>query len=308
MSYADKLKEELCHLPTEDTVENRAEFLGFVKSRGTLRLSDGAAFLVVPLTSITSLKRLYMISRKLSLPIFETRVTEEIRLGRKRGGELTYPFDQVEEFLRKNGISVRGDLIPLPVRSDPVYFGAFVRGLYLAGGSIVDPSKGYHLEITLDTTGQFVESVKEFLMENFNIRSGIVKVREKYKLYLKSAGDLMELLSLIGGNRTGTSLSKAFEVRKIRGNVSRTLNFLTANANKSGQAMARHVRAIMIIDSKVGLSRLDPELQQIAVLRLENEDLNLRELGEKMTPPMSKSSVYNRLKKLLAMAEEIGDA
>ena len=90
--------------------------------------------------------------------------------------------------------------------------------------------------------------------------------------------------------------------------MSRTLNFLTANANKSGQAMARHVRAIMIIDSKVGLSRLDPELQQIAVLRLENEDLNLRELGEKMTPPMSKSSVYNRLKKLLAMAEEIGDA
>jgi DNA-binding protein WhiA len=307
LSYADKLKEELCHLSTEDTSESRAEFLGYVKSRGTLRIRDGTSYLVILLTSITSLKRLFQITRRLSLPIYETQVTEEIRFSRKRGGELSYIFADVEKFLESNGISVRNDIIPSPVRDDPVYFGAFVRGLYLAGGSIVDPSKEYHLEITLDTTGEFVDSLRDYLHDNFNIKCGVVKVRNKFKVYVKSAGDLMELLSLMGGKRTVAHLSRAVEVRKIRGNVSRTLNFLTANANKSGQAMARHVRAIRIIDAKIGLARLDSELKQVAILRLENEDLNLRELGEMMNPPMSKSAVYNRLKKLISIAEEMGE-
>lgn len=308
MSYADKLKEELCHLPLDDQDECRSEYLGFVKSRGTLRLRGSTAFLVIPLTSITSLKRLFQISKKLSMPIHETQVIEEIRLGRKRGGELSFRFEEVEEFLRKNGISVRDDSIPEPVRDDPVYFGAFIRGLYLAGGSIVDPSKEYHLEITLDTTEAFVSSLKEYISDNFNIKIGIVRVRDKFKAYVKSSLDLIELLSLMGGKKTVTRLSSAVEVRKIRSDVSRTLNFLTANANKSAQAMAKHVRAIRIIDKKYGIDRLDEDLRQVAILRIENEDLNLRELGEIMNPPMSKSAVYNRLKKLMALAEELGDS
>jgi DNA-binding protein WhiA len=71
--------------------------------------------------------------------------------------------------------------------------------------------------------------------------------------------------------------------------------------------MAKHVKAIRIIDEKIGLSRLDSELKQVAILRLENEDLNLRELGEMMNPPMSKSAVYNRLKKLISLAEKMGE-
>ena len=307
LSYADKLKEELCHLPLDDPSECRSEYLGFVKSRGTLRLRGSTAFLVIPLTSITSLKRLFQIAKKLSIPIFETQLIEEMRLGRKRGGELSFRFEEVEEFLRRSGISVRDNSITKPVREDPVYFGAFLRGLYLAGGSVVDPSKEYHLEITLDTTEAFVNSLRIYIAENFNIKIGVVKVREKFKAYVKSSLDLIELLSLMGGKKTVTRLSSAVEVRKIRSDVSRTLNFLTANANKSGQAMAKHVKAIRIIDKKLGIDRLDEDLRQIAILRIENEDLNLRELGEIMNPPMSKSAVYNRLKKLMALAEELGD-
>ncbi len=113
----------------------------------------------------------------------------------------------------------------------------------MAGGSIVDPSKEYHLEITLDTTETFVSSLKEYISDNFNIKIGIVRVRDKFKAYVKSSLDLIELLSLMGGKKTVTRLSSAIEVRKIRSDVSRTLNFLTANANKSAQAMAKHVRA-----------------------------------------------------------------
>ena len=306
MSFADKLKGELCHLELNDELENRSEFLGFVKSRGTLRLSQGRSFLVISIGSIASFKRIFMLSRVLGIPIQETRVTESNKLGRKRGGELVYDFDAVEEFLLSADISIRGDSIPDFVEADPAYFGSFVRGLFLAGGSVVDPSKEYHLEIVLDTTERFVISLKDHLWDAFNIKCGVVHVRNRFKLYVKSSGDIIELMSLMGAMKIVAFLSKTMEVRKIRGNVSRTLNFLTANANKSGQAMAQQVKAIEFVDKRLGLNSLSPDLHRLAVLRLENEELSLRELGELMEPPMSKSSVYNRLKKIIQLAEELG--
>jgi hypothetical protein len=110
----------------------------------------------------------------------------------------------------------------------------------------------------------------------------------------------------MGAFRVVAVLQKAVEVRQIRSDVSRTLNFLTANANKSGQAMARHVKAIRLIEEKIGLDRLPEDLRKIAELRLEYEDLSLRELGELMDPPMSKSAVYNRFKKIIKIAESLG--
>jgi hypothetical protein len=102
-------------------------------------------------------------------------------------------------------------------------------------------------------------------------------------------------------------LLRTVEVRQIRGNVSRTLNFITANANKSGQAMASQVKAINKIDEIIGLDSLDNELEELARLRLKYEYLSLRELGEMMDPPMTKSEVYNRLKKIKKIAGELGE-
>lgn len=306
MSFADKLKAELCHLETKDVLEKKAEFLGFVKSRGALRLNQRKGYLAISVGSIASFKRLFMLSRSLGLDILETRVSVSNKLARKRGGELSYDYENIEEFLLSADISIRSDSIPGFVKDDPAYFGSFVRGLFLAGGSVVDPSKEYHLEIVLDTTEKFVNSLREHLWNSFNIKSGIVNVRNRFKLYIKSSGDIIELMSLMGAMEIVSFLSKTMEVRKIRGDVSRTINFLTANANKSGQAMARHVKAIQLVDKKVGLESLPMDLYQLAILRMENEELSLRELGELMKPPMSKSSVYNRLKKIVRMAEELG--
>lgn len=306
MSFSENVKEELAHLSIENCAEARAEFFGFVKSRGALRIRSNKTFLVIPLGSISSLKRLYLLSKFLDLSLFETQVKETQRFKHVRGGEIVYRFADVEKLLSTAKISITGDSLPPLVRKDPVYFGAFVRGLFLAGGSIVDPSKSYHLEIILDTTNEFVERLKFHLWSAFNIKSGVVTVRNHFKLYIKSSRDIIELLSLMGAFRVVAVLQKAVEVRQIRSDVSRTLNFLTANANKSGQAMARQVKAIRLIEEKIGLDRLPEDLRKIAELRLEYEDLSLRELGELMDPPMSKSAVYNRFKKIIKIAESLG--
>ncbi|AKI96815.1 DNA-binding protein WhiA [Kosmotoga pacifica] len=305
MSFADKIKDEICHLNIENDLESRAEFLGYVKSRGSLRISAGEKYLSISIGSIASLKRLYMLSKKLELVPIETNIVEETKLKHRRGGEILYSFDKIYDFLERFGISILSDDIPDFVKHDPAYFGAFIRGLYLAGGSIVDPSRGYHLEISLDTTKNFVLNLLKHLSRVFNIKAGYVEVGKKYKVYIKSSRDIVELLSLMEASRAVSVLLKAVEVRQIRGNVSRTLNFITANANKSGQAMAKHVKAIRTIEKKLGLEKLPAELARVAKLRLEYEDLNLRELGELMDPPMSKSAVFNRLKKLQKIAERL---
>ncbi len=305
-SFAEKLKTELLHLPIQDRKECTAEFLGFIKSRGALRVSGKERYLVAATNSISSLKRLYSLSKALSFSPARTHVIHEHRFEHKRGGELIFEMCDVEDFLNETGIVVGSSELPQKVKSDAVYLGAFLRGLFLASGSIVDPSKGYHLEILLDSNDEFSRNVKEEVGKEFNIKLGIIRVKTRTKLYVKSSEDLIELLSAMGATQFVAALSRTVEIRKLRGNVTRTLNFLTANADKSATAMARQVNAIMIVDKQLGVSRLPKKLREIARLRLENEDLSLRELGEMLEPQVSKSVVHNRLKKIERMAEELG--
>jgi len=93
--------------------------------------------------------------------------------------------------------------------------------------------------------------------------------------------------------------------RLIVSDVNRSMNFLSANADRIGVSTAKQIRAIQVIDEKIGLDSLEDELRLLAELRLQNEDLSLRELGEMMNPPMSKSMVYSRIRKLIETAESL---
>ena len=305
-SFAEKLKAELLHLPIQDERECKSEFLGFIKSRGALRVTAKSRYLVAATNSISSLKRLFTLAKALGFSPVRTHLIHEHKLEHKRGGELIFEMSKLEGFLKESGIFIGSSVLPSAVKADAVYLGAFVRGLFLASGSVVDPSKGYHLEILLDGNDDFPKNVKRAVAEEFNIRLGLISVRSRTKLYVKSSEDLIELLSAMGATHFVSALSRTVEIRKVRGNVSRMLNFLTANADKSATAMVRQVNAIMIVDRHIGLSSLPDELEAIAKLRLDNEALSLRELGEILEPPVSKSVVHNRLKKIERMAEKLG--
>ncbi|MFO7881638.1 MAG: DNA-binding protein WhiA [Kosmotogaceae bacterium] len=305
MSFSDKLRDELSHTTVNDLLEVKSEFLGFVKSRGNLLIRDKKRYLTIYLSTMSALKRLYILAKKLQIKMYEGQITEEKRFNHRKGGELSFEYEEVDRLLNKANISITDNDLPDFVKEDPAYFGAFLRGLYLAGGSIIDPSKGYHLEITLDTSKKFIERLQKQLWDSFNIKSGYVPVRSHFKFYMKSARTIIEFLSLMEAHNIVSLLLRTVEVRQIRGNVSRTLNFITANANKSGQAMASQVKAIRIIDKTIGLDRLDKELLKLARLRLKYEYLSLRELGELVDPPMTKSEVYNRLKKIKKIAAEL---
>jgi len=306
MSFAEKIKEELCSLEISDKYEAISELMGFIKSKGTLRIKDNGIYLVISLSSISGLKRLYKITKFLNIKVFETQVIEKIKLNHTKGGELIYDYARVENFLNSHSFMIRNDNLPEFLKNDPVYFGNFLRGLFISGGSLVDPKKEYHLEITLDTDNEFIENLLDTLMKTFNIHAKLIKLGKKYKVYIKSSSDIKEFLSIIGSMKYFMALAQTIEMKKIRGNVTRTLNFLSANANKSAQAMVKQVNAINYIKNIGGYYLLRDDLQKLADLRLNNEDKSLKELGEMFDPPISKSSIYNKFKKIFKIAEELG--
>ncbi|MDK2950352.1 MAG: cell division protein WhiA [Kosmotogales bacterium] len=306
MSFAEKIKEELCSLEITDKYEAISELMGFIKSKGTLRIRDNGVYLVIYLSSISALKRLYKVTKYLNLKIFETQVIEIIKLNRNKGGEIIFDYAKIENFFIKHDFLIRNDNLPDFLKHDPVYFGDFLRGLFISGGSLVDPKKEYHLEITLDTDHEFIEDLLYSLSETFNIEAKLIRLGKKYKVYIKSSSDIKEFLSIIGSMKHFMALSQTIEMKKIRGNVTRTLNFLSANANKSAQAIVKQVQAINYIKKNGGFDLLSDDLKQLVELRLNNEEMSLKELGELYDPPISKSSIYNKFRKIFKIAEELG--
>jgi DNA-binding protein WhiA len=126
-----------------------------------------------------------------------------------------------------------------------------------------------------------------------------------YRYYLKSGKDIQELFELMGAIRAAAHMEKIITSREIKADINRTLNFLSANAKRTGESNAKQLKIINEVIEKVGLENLPDELRKLVELRLEHEDLTLSELGELFEPPLTKSMVYNRFKKLEKLLERV---
>ncbi len=180
---------------------------------------------------------------------------------------------------------------------------AFIRGAFLGGGSISDPGKTYHMEFVTNNE-DFAESLKDLINElGFNCK--VVSRKNNYVVYLKESEQISDLLSIIGAHSALLSLQNTKVVKAMRNNVNRIVNCETANLSKTVNAAVRQIENIRFIQDTVGINSLPDNLQEIASIRLEYEDMTLKELGEMLDPPISKSGVNHRLRKLEEIAEDM---
>ena len=142
------------------------------------------------------------------------------------------------------------------------------------------------------------------LINSFGLNSKIVARKNSFVVYLKESEQISDLLSMIGAYQALLSLQSTKIVKEMRNNVNRIVNCETANLSKTVNAAVRQVENIKLIQNKIGISSLPENLQEIALLRVENEDMSLKELGEMLNPPISKSGVNHRLKKIEQIANE----
>lgn len=182
---------------------------------------------------------------------------------------------------------------------------AFLRGVFLAGGSISDPEKSYHLEIVTQTMPK-AEQLCE-VIKTFDIEARIVKRKKVYVVYLKDSSQIVDFLNVCEAHLALMELENVRIMKEMRNSINRQVNCEAANIGKTIRASVRQIDDIGLIREKRGLESLPENLKEIAQLRLEYPDASLKELGNKADPPIGKSGVNHRLRRLSEIAEGIRD-
>lgn len=180
---------------------------------------------------------------------------------------------------------------------------AFLRGAFLAVGSMSNPEKGYHLEYVCTDAQQAAQLVDTLLA--YGIRAKTV-VRKKYQVvYIKESEEIVELLNVIGAHVSLMKLENLRILKDMRNSINRRVNCETANISKTVYAATKQIADIQYIKEHYGFDNLKENLRQVAELRLEYPDAALKELGEYLSPPVGKSGVNHRLRKLSELAEKL---
>ena len=180
---------------------------------------------------------------------------------------------------------------------------AFIRGAFLAVGSMSDPEKGYHLEFVCEEEEQ--AKLLHNIIASFDIETKIVERKNHYVVYMKEGTAIVDILNVMEAHISLMELENLRILKEMRNSINRRVNCETANINKTVSAATKQVEDIRYIESQKGLASLPDSLYEMALLRLEHPDAALKELGELLVPPVGKSGVNHRLRKISEYADKL---
>ncbi len=313
MSFASETKNELARIVPEKKCCMLAETAGFMRLAGSIKLAGGGKFQIVMTTPSPAVARHYktIIKNYFSVDT-EIEMEEGSRLGRRREFVLSIgPENLSEQILRETGIlMVREGMNCI---SDGIYDGliktkccrkAYLRGAFLAAGTVNNPEKSYHLEISAATEALARELRK--LMNGFvDITARVVARKKGFGVYVKSGEQIKDILAIMGATNQFFKFDNTMMMKELRSQTYRINNLDNANIDKSLDAAERQIESILKIKKTKGLQILSPKLREAAEARLDNPELGIEELGRMMSPPLSKSGINNRLRKIEEIAKNI---
>jgi DNA-binding protein WhiA len=180
---------------------------------------------------------------------------------------------------------------------------AFIRGAFLAAGSMSDPEKSYHFEIVCPEEQKAIQL--QNVIRSFEIDAKIVPRKKSYVVYVKEGAQIVDMLAIMEAGNSLMDLENIRIVKEVRNSVNRQVNCETANINKTVNAAVKQIADIELIRQRVGFQSLNEGLAQIAQLRLQYPEATLKELGMMLTPHVGKSGVNHRLRKLSVLADEL---
>ena len=180
---------------------------------------------------------------------------------------------------------------------------AFIKGAFLAAGSVSDPDKSYHFEISANTReyAQFLASV----IKKCGVEAKVSRRKENFIVYLKDGDGIADMLNIMEAHVALMDIENVRIVKEVRNSVNRQVNCDIANTRKTIGAAQRQIDSINYIKEHAGLDTLSAELAEMAEVRLENPDAPLHELGQMLTVPIGKSGVNHRLAKLCEIAGDL---
>ncbi len=180
---------------------------------------------------------------------------------------------------------------------------AFIRGTFLASGSISDPEKGYHFEIVCADENRARQL--QDIIRSFQIDAKTVLRKKSHVVYVKEGSQIVDMLAIMEANVALMNLENIRIVKEMRNSVNRKVNCETANINKTVNAAVKQIEDIRLIERQMGFGKLNDSLAEMAELRLQYPEATLKELGMMLTPQVGKSGVNHRLRKLGEIADSL---
>ena len=294
MTFLNEIKNELLNLRIKKQCCMASEVRGIL-TFGAVGYGDGALF---GTESFEEAKRISIFLRKVCNIDFAERLDEEAG---------SYKFVIPESILSELGLEVNGTLIAEKENreSSVCCMRAFIRGAFIASGSAANPNKAYRVEI-------FTES-KPLCDKAFDIISTLgvdckkVKRKNLFVIYGNNSENASDILKVAEASGAVFKMLDIKIEKEKRNRANRITNFDMANIDRINANSEREADAIRLIAEKAGLDTLKPQLRAVAMLRLENEGASLMELCEMCDPPLAKSTLKNRLNKLIQIAKELSD-
>jgi hypothetical protein len=179
-----------------------------------------------------------------------------------------------------------------------------ISGMFLSCGSISDPNKGYHMEMVLpDLT--LCNWLGLLLLEQYEMLAKYVERKGRAILYFKESEHIIDMIALMGATSASFELMNVKIYKDMRNKINREVNCVNANIEKAIRAAEKQIEDIELIDKKIGIGSLPENLQEIAMLRYDNPDDNLADLGAALNPPISRSGANHRLQRIAQIAEDL---
>lgn len=309
MSFSTTTKSELARINVDRPCCRAVELKTFLATIGVVSPAGGKTSIVLSSENASIARKIYKLSKGLleAKPVIS--VSRRSNFKKNKLYNVRIPLEEhVQEKLSHMGVTVPAKGRNLSISANGLSSccsKVFLRSAFLGGGSIINPQRTYHLEITAATEEYAQRIAGE--MKNFDLRPGISKRKQWLVVYLKEADQIAHFLNVIGAHTALLNLESVRTVKGMRNKVNRLINCETANISKSINASLKQIENIELIRMTIGLERLPASLNKIAVLRLENPDASLKELGEMLDPPVGKSGINHRMRKLERIADKLRD-
>lgn len=310
MSFSLEVKSELSRIEEIGVCCKKSELAGIIRAGLGIRSARGKERLIFATQNAPLSRHLFARVKELyhTGPEVIMLKTRRFRTHAIYRLDFTGFLDHQEDgLLRDMGLKIEADLSGIAYQhialKNRCCKRAYLRGGFMATGSISDPDKSYHLEITFSNRVQ----AKEYMhyLKDFGIDSRSILRKGHYLVYLKEGQEIVDFLNVTGAHGALMSLENIRILKEMRNQVNRIVNCETANLSKTVDASFRQGESIWYIKDHAGLESLPKGLYEIAVIRLENPDVSLSELGGMLNPTLSKSGVNHRLRKIDRIAEEL---
>jgi DNA-binding protein WhiA len=309
-SFSQQVRDELARMPFSDCKGCiKAELVAILHICGSIHLTgrEKVAFSVSTESAGVARRSLKLLKLTHSLKS-EIRVEQVGKLGKFHRYSLFIPAQKgLVEMLSDMGVMTRERVIEEDIPPELVRKvccrASFLRGAFLAGGSVTDPQKKtYHLELV--TQNEDFAGALVYLMNLSQINAKISQRKSQFLVYLKDSETIGKFLSVINAHHGLIKMEEVKVIKGLRGEVNRLVNCETANLSKTLSAAWQQVEMIENLIHTTKFTVLPDSLRETAALRLEYPEASLKELGEHHHPPLSKSAVNHRLRQLREYAKK----